>query len=93
MLYHLLYPLWKYFFLHLIFSNIDSINDVFLKYFINRVTFFSNDLKSFKLLKEGISILPKTSKNLIKFNLEINELDNKKGEVKYEQIFICINSI
>lgn len=45
-------------------------NDVFLKYFINRVTFFSNALKSFKLLKEGISKLTKTSKNLIKLNKE-----------------------
>ena len=42
-------------------------NDVFLKYFFHRVTFFSNALK---LFKEGISILPKTSKNLIKFNKE-----------------------
>ena len=52
-------------------------NDVFLKYFINRVTFFSNALKSFKLLKEGISKLNLTKK--------INEPENKKGEVKYEQ--------
>ena len=49
-------------------------NDVFLKYFFHRVTFFSNALK---LFKEGISKLNLTKK--------INEPENKKGEVKYEQ--------
>ena len=53
----------------------------------------SNVLRRFGILKEGKSIIPKTSKNWIKFEKEIKikELDNKnEREVKYEERLIKV---
>ena len=80
LLFHLLKLLLKNFILHLILSNIYSMKDVFLQhFFLTDKTFSSSVLKSFGILKEGIIILQKTSKNFIKFNKKLKkEQGNKK---------------
>ena len=71
----------KNFILHSILSNIYSMKEVFLQqFFLTDKTFSSNVLKSFWILKEGIIILQKTSKNFIKFNKKLKKEQGNKKE-------------
>jgi hypothetical protein len=63
------FNIFKYWFYEWCFSSL---------FFLTHDIYSSNVLKSCQILKEGILILPKTSKNLITFDKEIKESENKK---------------